>query len=257
MRTYFRIMLLVVILVAIEVGSSQVSAQTCTIHPSSLAYTSSNFYYGYNANGVIVPVSATCPFVGGQLYAVGYAIDPSTNVHVDSSSATLSSAYGTNTYTRQLAFSIPPEVTGHTLQILISIYTGAYYSYGLGTSLTTSVETVQVSPNNNYVNYASCYYNNNCAQVVNSCNSPNSNDTVQCAGYLYQNPNSCVELVIPIVSPIGLVSSQYYTLQELPASYPAIGTWVSVTGQLHQGHNFSSTGAACPGNYLNVTSISS
>jgi hypothetical protein len=264
MRTYFRIMLLVSILAAVAVGNSPVSAQTgCTIRPSSLAYTSPNFSYGYNTyvtSGVLVPVSVTCSFVGGQLYAVGSAINPSTNARVDSSAAALSSVYGSDVYTGQLAFSIPPGVTGLKLQISISIYSGAYYRYGMGTPIATGVETVQVNTNSNYVNYASCYYKYNCApsaQVVNSCNTPNTNGTVQCVGYLYENQNSCFEIVIPIVSSIGLVSSQYYTLQKLPASYPAIGTWVSVTGQLHQGPNFSSTGAACPGNYLNVTSITS
>lgn len=278
MRTYFKILLLVSILAAIAVGNSPVSAQQtgCTIRPSSLAYTSPNFSYGYNsyvAAGVLVPVSVTCSFVGGQLYAVGSAINPSTNARVDSAAAALSSAYGTNIYTGQLAFSIPFEVTGYTLQISISIYSGVTYnygnygsySYGTGVPITSSVETVQVNTNSNYVNYASCYYGYNCesnAQVVNSCNTPNSDGTVQCIGYLYENPNSCFELVIPIpvVSSTGFVSSQYsqyYTLQQLPASYPAIGTWVSVTGQLHQGPNFSSTGAACPGNYLNVNSITS
>jgi hypothetical protein len=276
MRTYFRILLLVSILAAIAVGNSPVSAQTgCTIRPSSLAYTSPNYSYGDNnyVAAVLVPVSVTCSFVGGQLYATGSAINPSTNARVDAVAVALSSAYGTNIYTGQLAFSIPAQVTGYTLQISISIYSGvtynygAYgsYSYGTGTPITTSVETVQVNTNSNYVNYAGCYYGYNCApnayaQVVNSCSTPSSDGTVQCIGYLYEDQNSCFELVIPIpvLGSRGAVYSQYsqyYTLQQLPASYPAIGTWVSVTGQLHQGPNFSSTGASCPGNYINVNSI--
>jgi len=30
---------------------------------------------------------------------------------------------------------------------------------------------------------------------------------------------------------------------------------VTVTGQLYQGLNYSPSGAACPGNYINVTTI--
>jgi hypothetical protein len=270
MRTYFKFMLLVSILAAavaaVAVSNTPVSADTCTIQPSSLAYSSPSYSYGGYAN-VVVPVSATCAFVGGQLYAVGTATNATANAQVHSSYAKLFAAYGTNIYTGQLTFSLPSEVTGYTVQLSISIYSGVYNGYNYsyngfsnGSPLTTSVESVHVNANNYYVNYAGCYYSNNCvqsAQVYNSCHTPSSNGTVQCVGYLYQNSNSCVELVIPIVSPIGLISYQYFTLQKLPATYPAIGTWVTVTGQLHLGPNVSSTGAACPGNYLNVTSITS
>ena len=260
MRTYFRIMLLVFIMAAVAVGSiDQVSADTCSIKPSSIAYTASQ--YNYYTSGVVVPVSVTCLFVGGQLYAVGTAIDTSTNARVGSVGAALSSAYGTNIYTGRLVFSVPPQVTGHALQVSISIYFGTYNGYTNGSPLATSVETMQVNSNNYYFNYANCYYNSNCG--FNSpgnynqlqCPSLTMNNTVQCVGVLYQNANSCVILVIPVYSPIGLVSNQYYTLQQLPSSYPSIGTWVSVSGQLNRGSNLSSTGAACPGNYINVASI--
>lgn len=85
---------------------------------------------------------------------------------------------------------------------------------------------------------------------------------VQCSGQLYQNPNGCVLLVVPALTwvndPGNVVTAglQYYTLHDLPTSYPPLGAWVTVTGQLYQGANTSSTGASCPGNYINVTSIS-
>jgi uncharacterized membrane protein YcgQ (UPF0703/DUF1980 family) len=47
---------------------------------------------------------------------------------------------------------------------------------------------------------------------------------------------------------------QYYTLHG-QSSYPTNGTWVTVKGQMYQGYNTSPTGAACPGNYINVSSI--
>jgi hypothetical protein len=211
-------------------------------------------------NEVVVPVSATCSFVGGQLYAVGKAVDASTNAPMGlASPVRLSSAYGTNIYTGQLSFLVPREATGYRLQVTISIYSGFYYGYSNESPLATSVQTGQVNPSMYYGNYENCYYSNNCAQeaqIYTSCHSPSGNDTVQCIGYLYENSNSCIELVIPIYAPVGEETYQYFTLQKLPASYPAIGTWVSVTGQLYQGPNVSSTGAGCPGNYINVASIS-
>jgi hypothetical protein len=257
----FGTLLLVFILVAVVVGNSPASADPCTIQSSSLAYVGQHYDYGYNGV-VIVPISATCSFSGGQLYAVGDATDASTNAQAGSANTVLFSATGTTIYTGQLAFRIlgpngnSPEFIGHTLRISISIYNGVYNGlYSNASPLTTSVETVQVNSNNNYLNYANCHYNNNCDQIYNYCHSPSSNSQAQCVGYLYQDPNACVELVIPVYSVYGVVSYQYYTLQGLPASYPAIGTWVSVTGQLNQGNNFSSTGASCPGNYINVASI--
>ena len=260
MKALLSILLGLMLLTSLVVGNSPVSADTCSIQPSILAYYTS---------GVVVPVSATCSFVGGQLYAVGNAIDTSTNAHVGSVDSALSSAYETNIYTGQLAFNLPPEITGHTLQISISIYSGIYSGINSGVNngfsnglpLTTSVETVRVNANNYYYNYPNCYSNNNCAYNLPrnnnqlQCPSLTMNNMVQCVGYLYQNPNSCVILVIPVTSSIGLVSYQYYTLQKLPSSYPAIGTWVSVGGQLNRGSNISSTGGACPGNYINVSSI--
>ena len=98
---------------------------------------------------------------------------------------------------------------------------------------------------------AQWYYNGNyyttCQQLPGSL--------IQCSGNLLQNANGCVTLGFLVSSSIGLISTQYYTLQNLPSSYPPVGSWVIVTGQLHQGPNFSPSGAACPGNYINVTSI--
>jgi hypothetical protein len=81
------------------------------------------------------------------------------------------------------------------------------------------------------------------------------NNTVTCSGYLYQDPNQCTVLVIPIYSPYQYNVYQYYTLQNAPPNLPSMGTWVTVAGQLHQGANTSPTGASCPGNYIIVTSL--
>jgi len=84
---------------------------------------------------------------------------------------------------------------------------------------------------------------------------------VQCSGNLLQSPTGCVILGFHVGNwvndPTNIVTTatQYYTLHNLPSSYPPVGSWVTVTGQLYQGINFSPSGAACPGNYINVTSI--
>jgi len=87
------------------------------------------------------------------------------------------------------------------------------------------------------------------------CQPIGDSNTVQCPGYLYQDSSGCVELVVTVTSTYGLVSTQYYTLHNLPSSY-TIGAWVTVTGTLYQGYNYAPNGAACPGNYINVTTLS-
>jgi hypothetical protein len=112
---------------------------------------------------------------------------------------------------------------------------------------------------NGYYQIGNCYPNpySYCPYNYNTpCQSTGTNGMVQCSGYLYEDPSGCIELAITVVSPAGLLSSQFYTLHNLPSSYPPIGTWVTVTGQQNQGYNFAPNGAACPGNYINVTSIS-
>ena len=176
MRTYsfgMLVMLFVFIMASVAVGNSPVSADPCNIQPNSLAYITPN--YNYYTSGVIVPVSATCSFVGGQLYAVGTAIDTSTNARVGTAPVgRLYSAIGTNIYAGQLMFSLPPQVTGHALQISISIYSevyGVYNGYGSAPPLTTSVQTVQVNSNSYYNNYPAT------ATTTSNCgfNSPGNN----------------------------------------------------------------------------------
>jgi len=88
---------------------------------------------------------------------------------------------------------------------------------------------------------------------------PLPGNLIQCSGNLIQSPNGCMILgfLVGNGAPNNIITTatQYYTLQNLPSSYPPIGSWVVVTGQLHQGPNTSPTGGACPGNYITVTSI--
>ena len=100
--------------------------------------------------------------------------------------------------------------------------------------------------------YNGCYYT--------TCQSTGQN-AIQCSGYLYEGSNGCLELQVPVANSVNNVmtsATQFYTLHNLPPalnpSNPSIGSWVTVTGSLHQGANTSSNGAACPGNYINITS---
>ena len=115
--------------------------------------------------------------------------------------------------------------------------------------------------NPNYYYYGPNYYNPNYYNYQGynpPCETQSAyNNTVKCSGYLYQDSNQCTVLVIPIYSPYQYNVYQYYTLQNLPSNLPAMGTWTTVTGQLHQGSNNSPTGAGCPGNYITVSSLTS
>jgi len=245
------IMWLVFILAAVFAvagTSSPISAESCT---AQLSYSISTSYYNSNV-GMIVPVAAGCSLVGSQLYAVGNAYDTSTNIDLGSAKTVLTSDNGVNTFSGQLVFNLSPLVLGHSVQVSVSIYGGDQFQYR--SLITTTTETVQINTINQ-LQYGGCYQYN-CNYNSNSCQLSGYDNTTQCAGYLYQDPVGCVEVVIPVYSPVGFLSYQYYTLHNLPASYPPIGAWVIVTGQLSQGYNVAPNGAACPGNYINVTSIS-
>jgi len=92
----------------------------------------------------------------------------------------------------------------------------------------------------------------------NLCQSTGANSTVNCSGYLAEPTNGCVELAIPYTNPDLLESTayQFYTLRNVTSTLPPGGSWITVTGQLGQGYTGGMNGAACPGNYINVSSIS-
>ena len=162
--------------------SALVFAQTCNASLGSSSLTSTQYYYN-SYLGINTPVSASCSFYGGQLYAVGDVFDTSANVDLGSVSTMLTPTYGGNTYTGQLLFSLPPSVIGHQLRIMVSVYGGQYgYGNGNGQLLATAGQMVKVNvsyqngyPNGNgncYMNYncygnyqnGNCYQNYNCYQ---------------------------------------------------------------------------------------------
>lgn len=245
-----------IILAAIAVNP--VLADSCTIRAGYSVARQLN--YDLNTYiGVILPVLVRCSSTSGQLYVVGTAHDITANADLPSASTQVVSGNGISAYTGQLVFNVLPDAVGHILQVSITLYSGQL-SQQSGTAVVSTGEIVPVDPTTNYVNVGGCSLNGACNTMYNYCQSPGSNSllyngTVQCVGYIYQDANGCVELVIPVYSPYGLLTYQYYSLQNLPAKFPPMGTWVAVTGQLQQGSNSSPNGFACPGNYISLTSI--
>lgn len=88
------------------------------------------------------------------------------------------------------------------------------------------------------------------------CYSTGAMNTIQCYGYMYEDSNGCVDLLVPVDNGYTNQIQQYYNLQNLPSSYPSLGSSVTVTGQLFHGHNAGPNGGACPDSYIDVTSIS-
>jgi hypothetical protein len=86
---------------------------------------------------------------------------------------------------------------------------------------------------------------------------PDLNHRVTCSGFLEQPPSGCTELVVVVAN--GYIPEnywyQYYTLRNVTTNAELTGQFVTVTGQMFTGSNISPTGAACPGTYINVTSV--
>lgn len=94
---------------------------------------------GYSPTiAVTVPVSATCVFTGGPLYAQGTVYDQTQGVTVAYGRSILGS-YGGNVFNGQLIFTVPnnPDV----LQVSVSIYAPDQQ-----TLLTSTGEVIQVVP---------------------------------------------------------------------------------------------------------------
>jgi hypothetical protein len=234
--------------VLFTVNGGVVSASGCGVQVGSFITGS---YYSYPNIALIVPLVAQCSFSGGELSAVGNAYDTSNNANLGSSNAVLLSASGSSIDSGQLVFTLSSNEEWHRARVSVTVYNLS----NPGVPLVGTIEIAAIDPNTKYVTYSSCYYGNACNEPYSYCQSPGNNSTVQCVGYIDENQNGCLELVIPIYSPYGFLSYQYYTLQNLSSS-PPIGTWVTVTGQLHLGYNTTPSGGACPGNYLTVDSLS-
>lgn len=248
--------------VAINGGSSSVSAESCAVQ---LGYSSVSTAEYYSNIAIAVPVSATCSFAGIQLYAVGNAYDTTTNRNLSSASTALTTASG-NTFAGQLVFNLSHSIIGHQVQVTVFVYNGYPNAYGTnGVPLATAAQSLQVNPTgyqNGYnYQYGFCYQNPYCnypgfnGNYYTTCQLTGNSNTVQCSGFLYQPSDGCVEIAVPIDNGYWFESRvyQYYTLQNLPSSFNPSWRWVTVTGQLYQGYNLAPTGAPCPGNYIVVS----
>lgn len=91
------------------------------------------------------------------------------------------------------------------------------------------------------------------------CSSTGTSNTVTCYGYLIQNGKGCVQVSVPTTDPDYWRSGiwwVHYKLQNLPSSYPSIGSWVNVTGQLNISNtSMSANSASCSPNTITVTSV--
>lgn len=168
----------------------------------------------------------------------GYAALTPSGVHTTTAQQTV-----TNT---QNAYILQTQVTTST-SIFTTTMTVAYNSgqnvYGQGP----------------YCDFYGCYMSQ--GNGYTPCQATGTGNAVQCYGYLYDGGSGCTELSVwtndPAYHRAG-VSYVHYRLQNLPSNYPAMGTWVHVTGQLYLGNDTISTmsGASCPNSYINVNSIS-
>jgi len=98
---------------------------------------------------------------------------------------------------------------------------------------------------------AQAYFNGN---YLSTC-LPGPGNWIQCSGNLLESPGGC--MILGFIASSGYTSAtQFYTLHNVTSiSYPPLGNWVTVIGQIYRGSNYSPIGAPCPGNYINVTSI--
>jgi hypothetical protein len=161
----------------------------------------------------------------------------------------------------------PKTVTVTQQQFLTNTQSQYLTQTTTSVSTVTALETVTTSVTNvgpAYIGpgYYNCgiygCYPPSLGAYGNLCQSIGQNNTVKCAGYLSEPVNGCIELAIPYTNPYLLESTayQFYTLRNTPSALPPAGSWITVTGQLGLGYTPGSNGASCPGNYINVSSIS-
>ncbi|MGP8068353.1 MAG: hypothetical protein ACLP5V_00535 [Candidatus Bathyarchaeia archaeon] len=130
-------------------------------------YYGSNSYGSYSPSNIqlTLPLSASCPNMGGQLWVVGNVYDTVANANLGSANSAIN-VNGDN-YAGQLVFTLPPSVVEHQLQVSISIYSN--YNYGqYGSVVGTASQTLTIHSNPSYStpdypyngNYPPYYYPN-------------------------------------------------------------------------------------------------
>jgi len=105
---------------------------------------------------------------------------------------------------------------------------------------------------------SSSSYGCNWPYTYDDCQGTGQGNTVACDGYLVQGPSGCVELAVP-TDTVSQPAYDHYALQNLPSSYPSIGSWVVVKGGLTLSTTplsaSSNWASSCPTSAISVTSI--
>ena len=103
-------------------------------------------------------------------------------------------------------------------------------------------------------------YGCNWPYTYDACQGTGIGNGIACDGYLEQGPSGCVILAVP-TDTVAQPAYDHYALQNLPSSYPSIGSWVVVKGGLTVSGTPTPTSASnqsnstCPTNTISVSSI--
>jgi len=157
------ILAMVIGVVAVATNNTFASAQPCQALLGSPNVYGQQYYYGGNFQ-VTVPVSATCSFFPGQVYATGTAYDTTYNANIGTANAVLGPAYTGYASTGQLTFTLPTSAQFHAVQFSVSIYSsptgyyGGYYGTYFGSSLLAQTSSTFVVGPTYYQSYYQNYY---------------------------------------------------------------------------------------------------
>ena len=154
------ILALAIGVVAVATNNSFALAQPCEALLGSPNVYTQQYYYGGNFQ-VTVPVSATCSFYPGQLYATGTAYDTTYNANIGTANTVLGSVYSGYASTGQLTFTLPSSAQSHAVVFSVSIYGttngyyGGYYGTYFGNSLLAQTSSTFVVGPSYYQTYPS------------------------------------------------------------------------------------------------------
>ena len=145
--TYAALVLTLAIgVIAVATNANIVLAQPCQAQLGA-PNVSQPYYYGPSFQ-VTVPVSTSCSYYAGQLYASGTAYDASYNTNVGTANTVLTSTYAGYGYTGQLTFSLPISEQSRSVQFSVSVYgtQNGYYAGPYGGLLAQTFATYLVGP---------------------------------------------------------------------------------------------------------------
>jgi len=148
--TYALLVVMLAGVVAMATNNSfALAQQPCQVQLGSPNASTQQYYYSGSNLQLTLPVSASCSFYAGQLYATGSAYDTTYQTYVGTTQAVLTSTYGGYGYTGQLTFTIPTSALGHSVQFSVSIYrsqNGYYGGYYGASLLAQTTSTFEIAP---------------------------------------------------------------------------------------------------------------